>query len=78
MSHAKFLRGIDMIIFKYDINKITIDRLYEETVRLKNALPEEKILVIPYGIDILTDCTLEELYRFRNDLNNIIAEKEKL
>lgn len=67
-----------MIIFKYDINKIETDRLYKEVVRLKNELPGEEIFVIPYGVDILTDCTLEELYRFRNDLNNIIAEKEKL
>lgn len=67
-----------MIIVKYDINKIRIDRLHKETVKLKDEFPEEKVLAIPYGIDILTDCPLEELYKFRTDLDNIIAEKERL
>lgn len=66
-----------MIIFKYNIEKNNFKNIHENFIYMKNTFPEEDIIAIPYGIDILTDCTLDELYKFRNDLDNIIERAEE-
>ena len=53
----------DLVILRYT-KEAPLDSVYEAVV------------AIPYSIDILEDCSLEQLYEVKNIIDNAIKEME--
>ena len=66
----------DLIILRYT-DEAKLDLVYDAFTNLKKAVPNKTIVAIPYSIDILENCSLEQLYEIKNIIDNAIKEMEK-
>ena len=66
----------DLVILRYT-EGISSDSIYEAFINLKKAVPNKTVVAIPYSIDILEDCSLEQLYEVKNIIDNVIKETEQ-
>ena len=62
-------------IVKYDINRVKLENVFSEYKKITELFPDDKFIVLPYGIDILFDVPLEQLIETRNLLNSIIDKR---
>ena len=65
----------DLVILRYT-EETSSDSIYEAFMNLKKAVPNKTVVAIPYSIDILEDCSLEQLYEVKNIIDNAIKEME--
>lgn len=65
----------DLVILRYT-EETSSDSIYEAFINLKKAIPNKTVVAIPYSIDILEDCSLEQLYEVKNIIDNAIKEME--
>lgn len=65
----------DLVILRYT-EGTSSDSIYEAFINLKKAVPNKTVVAIPYSIDILEDCSLEQLYEVKNIIDNAIKEME--
>lgn len=65
----------DLVILRYT-EETSSDSIYEAFINLKKAVPNKTVVAIPYSIDILEDCSLEQLYEVKNIIDNAIEEME--
>ena len=65
----------DLVILRYT-EGISSDSIYEAFINLKKAVPNKTVVAIPYSIDILEDCSLEQLYEVKNIIDNAIKERK--
>lgn len=65
----------DLVILRYT-EETSSDSIYEAFINLKKAVPNKTVVAIPYSIDILEDCSLEQLYEVKNIIDNAIKEME--
>ena len=72
---------INMIhILKFDTNKVSFDEVKKVFENIKAALnlkPNDELIAMPIGISWLYDYPIEELIRFKEDLESIIKEREQ-
>ena len=71
----------DIILYKYsfspdEVISSRIDDITAKFHELKEAFPDNVVLVIPIQDEILFNCPLQQLYDFRDRLNEMIKEKE--
>jgi len=71
----------DIILYKYsfspdEVISSRIDGITAKFHELKEAFPDDVVLVIPSSDETLFNCSLQQLYDFRNRLNELIKEKE--
>ena len=66
----------DLVILRYT-EETSSDSIYEAFINLKKAVPNKTVVAIPYSIDILEDCSLEQLYEVKNIIDNVIKETEQ-
>lgn len=65
----------DLVILRYT-EETSSYSIYEAFINLKKAVPNKTVVAIPYSIDILEDCSLEQLYEVKNIIDNAIKEME--
>ena len=65
----------DLVILRYT-EETPSDSIYEAFINLKKAVPNKTVVAIPYSIDILEGCSLEQLYEVKNIIDNAIKEME--
>ena len=65
----------DLVILRYT-EETSSDSIYDAFINLKKAIPNKTVIAIPYSIDILEDCSLEQLYEVKNIIDNAIKEME--
>lgn len=65
----------DLVILRYT-KEAPLDSVYEAFINLKKVVPNKTVVAIPYSIDILEDCSLEQLYEVKNIIDNAIKEME--
>lgn len=65
----------DLIILRYT-EETSSDLIYEAFINLKKAVPNKTVVAIPYSIDILEDCSLEQLYEVKNIIDNAIKGRK--
>lgn len=65
----------DLVILRYT-EETSSDSIYEAFINLKKAVPNKTVVAIPYSIDILEDCSLEQLYEVKNIIDNAIKERK--
>ena len=65
----------DLVILRYT-EETSSDSIYEAFINLKKAVPNKTVVAIPYSIDILESCSLEQLYEVKNIIDNAIKEME--
>ena len=64
----------DLVILRYT-NETSLDLVYEAFTNLENAVPNKTVIAIPYSIDILEDCPLEQLYEIKTIIDKVIEER---
>ena len=65
-------------IIKFDRNEYHPDEISNLTEGLQNILPKnDKVLILPYGIDFLIDIPKEELIFIRDTINKYLMESEE-
>lgn len=65
----------DLVILRYT-KETSSDSIYDAFINLKKAVPNKTVIAIPYSIDILEDCSLEQLYEVKNIIDNAIKERK--
>lgn len=65
----------DLVILRYT-EETPLDLVYEAFTNLKKVAPNKTVVAIPYSIDILENCSLEQLYEVKNIIDNAIKEME--
>lgn len=65
----------DLVILRYT-EETSSDSIYDAFINLKKAVPNKTVIAIPYSIDILEDCSLEQLYEVKNIIDNAIKERK--
>lgn len=65
----------DLVILRYT-EETSSDSIYDAFINLKKAVPNKTVIAIPYSIDILEDCSLEQLYEIKNIIDNAIKERK--
>ena len=65
----------DLVILRYT-EETSSDSIYDAFINLKKAVPNKTVVAIPYSIDILEDCSLEQLYEVKNIIDNAIKERK--
>lgn len=65
----------DLVILRYT-EETSSDSIYKAFINLKKAVPNKTVVAIPYSIDILESCSLEQLYEVKNIIDNAIKEME--
>ena len=66
----------DLVILRYT-EETSLDSIYEAFINLKKAVPNKAVIAIPYSIDILEDCSLEQLYEIKTIIDKVIEERSK-
>ena len=66
----------DLVILRY-IEETPLELVHAAFINLKEAIPNKTVVAIPYSIDILEDCSLEQLYEVKNIIDNAIKEMEE-
>lgn len=66
----------DLVILKYT-DEIDSEVLYNTFSNLKKAIPNKTVIAIPYSIDILNNCSLEQLYEVKRIIDSAIIEREE-
>ena len=64
-----------MNIFLYDIEKNT-PKLIQEIVNYIKANIKDDCIFLPKDFDVLLDCSTEQLYSIREQIDNAIRKKE--
>lgn len=65
-----------MNIILIDTEKYTPDRIQEIVNSIKEFSKEERWIFLPKDINVLLDCSTEQLYSVREYINDAIREKE--
>ena len=65
-----------MILLQYDMDKISPEQIYKIFQSLKETT-DEKIIALPNGIDIIRNCSLDQLYQMRQTIDEAIDYKLK-
>ena len=65
-----------MNIILIDTEKYTPDRIQEIVNSIKEFSKEEKWIFLPKDINVLLDCSTEQLYSVREYIDDAIHEKE--
>lgn len=66
----------DLVILRYT-EETSPDLIYETFINLKKAVPNKTVIAIPYSIDILNNCSLEQLYEVKRIIDSAIIEREE-
>ena len=66
----------DLVILRYT-EETPLELVHATFINLKEAVPNKTVVAIPYSIDILENCSLEQLYEVKNIINNAIKEMEE-
>lgn len=65
-----------MILLQYDMDKISPEQIYKIFQSFKEVT-DEKLIVLPNGIDIIRNCSLYQLYQIRQMIDDAIDYKRK-
>lgn len=65
-----------MILLQYDMDKISPEQIYKIFQSFKE-ITDEKLIVLPNGIDIIRNCSLYQLYQIRQMIDETIDYKRK-
>lgn len=65
-----------MNIILIDTEKYTPDRIQDIVNSIKEFSKEEKWIILPKDINVLLDCSTEQLYSAREYIDDAIREKE--
>lgn len=65
-----------MNIILIDTEKYTPDRIQEIVNTIKEFSKEERWIFLPKDINVLLDCSTEQLYSVREYIDDAIREKE--
>lgn len=66
----------DLVILRY-IEETPLELVHAAFINLKEAIPNKTVVAIPYSIDILENCSLEQLHEVKNIIDNAIKEMEE-
>ena len=66
----------DLVILRYT-KETPLDLVYKTFLNLKKEAPNKIVVAIPQSIDVLENCSLEQLYEVKNIIDNAIKEMEK-
>ena len=66
----------ETIMLRYSDNS-SFDEVFQTFSNLRNTFPDHYILCIPYSIDILFNCSLDQLYDIRDMIEGVIWKKER-
>lgn len=67
-----------MNIILIDTEKYTPDRIQDIVNSIKKFSKEEKWIFLPKDINVLLDCSIEQLYYIRNRIDEAISNKENI
>lgn len=65
-----------MILLQYDMDRISPEQIYKIFQSFKEVT-DEKLIVLPNGIDIIRNCSLYQLYQIRQMIDETIDYKRK-
>lgn len=63
-------------ILKYS-KRSEVNDIFRYFKEIKNLFPDNIVVAIPNDMDLLLDCSLEQLYDVRNTINKAIYEKKE-
>lgn len=66
----------DLVILRY-AEETPLDLVYKTFLNLKKDAPNKIVVAIPHSIDVLENCSLEQLYEVKNTIDNAIKEMEE-
>lgn len=67
-----------MNIILIDTEKYTPDRIQKMVNSIREFSKEERWIVLPKDINVLLDCSTEQLYSVREYIDDAIREKETI
>ena len=66
----------DLVILRY-IEETPLELVHAAFINLKEAIPNKTVVAIPYSIDILENCSLEQLHEVNIFRKNCRKGEEK-